>query len=42
VTDVPAGLLGHPQDGRMWREVLGAMGEEWRLLADEPEDTSQN
>jgi len=42
VTDVPAGLLTHPQDGRMWREVLGALGQEWRLLADEPEDTSQN
>jgi putative transcriptional regulator len=42
VTDVPTGLLTHPQDGRLWREVLSALGEEWRLLADEPEDTSQN
>lgn len=42
VTDVPAGLLKHPQDGGLWRTVLGALGEEWRLLADEPDDTSLN
>lgn len=42
VTDVPADLLTHKQDERLWRLVLGAMGEEWRLLADEPEDTSLN
>jgi len=42
VTDVPEGLLAHPPNDAMWREVLGGIGEEWRLLADEPEDTSLN
>ncbi|HWA86536.1 MAG TPA: YqgE/AlgH family protein [Opitutus sp.] len=42
VADVPAGLLDHPQDGGMWRNVLGALGEEWKLLANEPEDSSGN
>jgi putative transcriptional regulator len=42
VTDVPAGLLDHPHDGGMWRNVLGALGEEWKLLANEPEDSSGN
>jgi putative transcriptional regulator len=42
VTDVPAGLLKQPQDNGLWRTVLSALGEEWRLLADEPEDTSLN
>ncbi|MDB6128671.1 MAG: hypothetical protein JWM35_2567 [Verrucomicrobia bacterium] len=42
VTDVPADLLDHPQDDGLWRGVLGGVGDEWRLLADEPEDTSRN
>lgn len=42
VTDVPSDLLSHKQDDQLWRLVLSAMGEEWRLLADEPEDTSLN
>lgn len=42
VTDVPADLLSRAPGGEMWRTVLGALGEEWRLFADEPEDTSGN
>lgn len=42
VTDVPAGFLGGPQDGGLWRQVLAGLGEHWRLLADEPEDPSVN
>lgn len=42
VTDVPAGLLGHAEGHEMWRDVLSGLGEEWRLLANEPEDTSLN
>jgi putative transcriptional regulator len=42
VSDVPADLLTYKQDEGLWRLVLGALGEEWRLLADEPEDTSLN
>jgi putative transcriptional regulator len=42
ISDVPADLLTHKQDQQLWRLVLGALGEEWRLLADEPEDTSLN
>lgn len=42
VTDVPAELLDHPPGDGLWRMVLGALGEEWRLSAEEPEDTSLN
>lgn len=42
VADVPAGLLSQPPGTGLWRSVLGALGDEWRLLADEPEDTSLN
>ncbi|HYD85384.1 MAG TPA: YqgE/AlgH family protein [Opitutus sp.] len=42
VTDVPAELLDHAPGKDLWRRVLGALGEEWRLLAEEPEDTSLN
>jgi putative transcriptional regulator len=42
VTDVPGDLLSHKQDNELWRWVLGGLGEEWRLLAEEPEDTSLN
>jgi len=42
VTDVPADLMSYKQDDQLWRLVLSAMGEEWRLLAEEPEDTSLN
>ncbi len=42
VTDVPEGLLSHAPGDAMWRAVLGGIGEEWRLLAEEPEDTSLN
>lgn len=42
VTDVPAGLLTQPQDEGLWRGILSALGEEWRLLAEEPEDPSLN
>jgi len=42
VTEVPADLMDHPQDDGLWRGVLGGVGEEWRLLAEEPDDTSRN
>ncbi|HYP16172.1 MAG TPA: YqgE/AlgH family protein [Opitutus sp.] len=42
VTDAPAGLLTLPQGNDLWPAVLRALGEEWRLLADEPEDTTRN
>ncbi len=42
VTEVPPGLLTQAQDQALWRAVLGGLGEEWRLLADEPDDTSLN
>jgi putative transcriptional regulator len=42
VTSVPSDLLSYKQDDALWRTVLGAMGEHWRLLAEEPEDTSLN
>jgi putative transcriptional regulator len=42
VTDAPGGLLNGPQDTGLWRSVVGSLGEEWRLLAEEPDDTSLN
>lgn len=42
VADVPEGLLAHGASDAMWRSVLCGVSEEWRLLADEPEDTSLN
>ena len=42
VTDVPTELLEHPFGSDLWRRVLGGLGEEWRLLAEEPDDTSRN
>ncbi len=42
VAAVPVDLLDHPQDDGLWRGVLGAVGEEWRRRAAEPEDTSRN
>ena len=42
VTGVPGDLRLYKQDESLWRSVLGSMGEEWRLMAGEPEDTSLN
>jgi putative transcriptional regulator len=42
VTDIPGDLLEQPQDTSLWQKVLGNLGEEWRLLADEPEDPERN
>lgn len=42
VTDAPDGLLNGPQDTALWRSVVKSLGHEWRLLAEEPDDTSLN
>lgn len=42
VTEMPVDLLDGPQDAAMWRSVVGSLGQEWRLLAEEPDDTSVN
>lgn len=42
VTDIPPDLLEHPQDDGLWRGVLNGVGDEWKLLADEPEDPGRN
>jgi putative transcriptional regulator len=42
VSNIPEDLIRHAQDDTLWRVVLGAMGDEWRLLADEPDDPSGN
>ncbi|MBI5382811.1 MAG: YqgE/AlgH family protein [Opitutae bacterium] len=42
VVPVPGDLLEHPQDKALWRTVLGREGDEWKLLAAEPEDPSAN
>lgn len=42
VADVPEDLMGQSQDETLWRTVLGRVGPEWRLLADEPDDPALN
>lgn len=42
VTTVPEDLLAQPQNDSLWKNVLAREGAEWRLLADEPEDPTQN
>jgi putative transcriptional regulator len=42
VADIPGDLLEGAQDNMLWREILGREGDEWRLMAEEPEDTSLN
>lgn len=42
IAAVPADLLTCAPGGEMWRSILGGLGQEWRLFADEPEDASGN
>lgn len=42
VSEIPEDLIRHPQDDTLWRSVLGAVSDEWRLLADEPDDPARN
>ncbi|HWA08928.1 MAG TPA: YqgE/AlgH family protein [Opitutaceae bacterium] len=42
VAPTPDDLLSHPQDESLWRRVLGGISLDWRLLADEPEDSELN
>ena len=42
IAPVPGDLMDHGQDTALWRAVLGGISHRWRLLADEPEDTSRN
>lgn len=42
VAAVPEDLLDHAQEEIMWRTMLGRVGAEWRLLADEPDDPAAN
>jgi putative transcriptional regulator len=42
VADAPGDLFTRPGDETLWRNVLSGEGEEWRLLADEPEDPEVN
>lgn len=42
VVDVPEDLLTQSQDDGLWRTVLAREGDEWRLLAGEPEDPAAN
>jgi putative transcriptional regulator len=42
VTSVPSDLMSHAADDGLWRTVLGGVSHDWRLLANEPEDPTQN
>ena len=42
VSPVPAELLGQLEGVDLWKRIVGGLSPEWRVLADEPEDPSQN
>jgi putative transcriptional regulator len=42
VSPVPAELLGRLDGVGLWRRIVGSLGLEWRVIADEPEDPSKN
>jgi putative transcriptional regulator len=42
VVTAPRDLFSLPMDASLWRTLLAREGAEWRLLADEPEETGQN
>lgn len=42
ISAIPEDLLKPGPDPALWRRLLGAMGAEWQLLADEPEDPACN
>jgi putative transcriptional regulator len=42
VASPPADLFERPMQQALWRSLLRDEGDEWRLLADEPEDAGKN
>ena len=38
----PADLFERPMQERLWRGLLSDEGDEWRLLADEPDEPDKN
>ena len=42
VSPVPAELLGRLDGIGLWKRIVGSLGLEWRVIADEPEDPSKN
>ncbi|HZZ57830.1 MAG TPA: YqgE/AlgH family protein [Opitutaceae bacterium] len=42
VTDAPRDLFAQPGDLRLWRTTLAREGDEWRLMADEPDSPEHN
>lgn len=42
VAPAPADLMSLAQDTELWRSILSEVGDDWKLLANEPEDTSRN
>ncbi|PTY07234.1 YqgE/AlgH family protein [Opitutaceae bacterium EW11] len=42
VAPIVAQMLEGEQDESLWKRMLGSISHEWKLLAEEPEDPSQN
>ena len=42
VAEAPGDLFSQPTDNELWSLALKREGDDWRLLADEPEDPEQN
>jgi len=42
VTEARADLFDQPADPTLWRAILGDEGDDWRLLAGEPDDPTKN
>ena len=42
ISPLVADLLEDSPDEQLWRDLLGQIDDEWKLLANEPEDPSLN
>jgi len=42
ITPVSPDLLDHQEGQGLWRSILGGLSPEWKLMADEPENPSDN
>lgn len=42
ITPVSPDLLEHDDGRELWRSILGRLGPEWKLMADEPENPAAN
>lgn len=42
VAEIPEDIVKPPHDKSLWRRILATQGDEWKILAEEPDDNSAN